>query len=121
MKCNLYYFNILFQFDFLGIHHGAGVELEKALGRELIWLPCRHHVFEIILKSVFEVYWPKQTGPNVPLFNRFKGSWNKIDKSKFKAGIEDTAVAQSLADITNEMLVFIQDYLQVRSKFFQIS
>ncbi|XP_044584699.1 uncharacterized protein LOC123265119 [Cotesia glomerata] len=95
-----------------GIYHGAGVELEKALGRELIWLPCRHHMFEIILKNVFEVHWPKQTGPNVPIFNRFKGFRNKIDKSKFKAGIEDTAVDQALSDITDEILGFIGEYLQ---------
>ncbi|XP_044590570.1 uncharacterized protein LOC123269107 [Cotesia glomerata] len=95
LKYNLHYSNISLEFYFLGIYYGAGVELEKALGRELIWLPCR-----------------QQTGPNVPIFNRFKGFWNKIDKSKFKAGIEDTAVDQALSDITDEILGFIGEYLQ---------
>lgn len=92
IRYNLDYFNIPFQFDFLDIYHGAGVKLKKALGRELISLSCRHHVL-IILKSAFEVYWLKQTGPNIPLFS-FKGSWNKIDKSKFKTTIEILQTSQ---------------------------
>ncbi|XP_074109348.1 uncharacterized protein LOC141534110 [Cotesia typhae] len=39
-----------------GIHHGTCKEIEKALGKELIWLPYRHHIYEIILRSAFEVY-----------------------------------------------------------------
>ncbi|XP_074106360.1 uncharacterized protein LOC141532085 [Cotesia typhae] len=55
-----------------GIHHGTCKEIEKALGKELIWLPCRHHIYEIILRSAFEVYWLVSSGPNVPIFGRFK-------------------------------------------------
>ncbi|XP_074105300.1 uncharacterized protein LOC141531392 [Cotesia typhae] len=55
-----------------GIHNGTCKAIEKTLGRELIWLPCRHHIFEIILRSAFEVYWPVSSGPNVPMFGRFK-------------------------------------------------
>ncbi|XP_074113966.1 uncharacterized protein LOC141537025 [Cotesia typhae] len=47
-----------------GIHNGTCKAIEKTLGRELIWLPCRHHIFEIILRSAFEVYWPVSSGPN---------------------------------------------------------
>ncbi|XP_074106891.1 uncharacterized protein LOC141532455 [Cotesia typhae] len=50
-----------------GIHNGTCKAIEKTLGRELIWLPCRHHIFEIILRSAFEVYWPVSSGPNVPI------------------------------------------------------
>ncbi|CAD6218518.1 GSCOCG00011453001-RA-CDS [Cotesia congregata] len=95
-----------------GVHHDAGVELEKVLGRELIWLPCRHHIFEIILKSVFEAYWPTQSGPNVQLFNRFKVSWDAINKLNYKSGTEDDTVANILKDQTNHILVFIEDYMQ---------
>ncbi|GBP71070.1 hypothetical protein EVAR_49408_1 [Eumeta japonica] len=76
-----------------GIHNGTCVEIEKALGRELIYLPCRHHIYELILKSAFEVYWPTSSGPNVPIFGRFKKKWDEIDKTNYKAGIEDSKVA----------------------------
>lgn len=97
-----------------GIHHGAGVELEKILGRELIWLPCRRHIMEIVLRSVFEVYWPVNSGPNVKLFTRFKSSWNTINKTKYKAGIGDEVVADVLSDKTVGLFSFIENCLQVR-------
>lgn len=96
------------------------MELERALGRELIWLPCRHHIFEIVLKSVFEVYWPTQSGPNVQLFNRFKVSWDVINKLNYKSGTEDDIVANVLMDQTNDILVFIGDYMQVWFKLILI-
>ncbi|XP_074105392.1 uncharacterized protein LOC141531455 [Cotesia typhae] len=75
-----------------GIHNGTCKAIEKTLGRELIWLPCRHHIFEIILRSAFEVYWPVSSGPNVPMFGRFKKSWDEINKTNYKSGIEDTRI-----------------------------
>ncbi|CAD6231335.1 GSCOCG00012218001-RA-CDS [Cotesia congregata] len=95
-----------------GIHHGAGVELEKILKRKLIWLPCRHHVIELVIKGVFEAYWPVQSGPNVPFFNRFKIGWNKINTSKYNAGINDKIVADILLDKKDELLSFIDNYSQ---------
>ncbi|XP_074109076.1 uncharacterized protein LOC141533883 [Cotesia typhae] len=55
-----------------GIHNGTCKEIEKILGRELIWLSCRHHIFEIVLRGAFEVFWPVSSGPNVQMFGRFK-------------------------------------------------
>ncbi|XP_044591463.1 uncharacterized protein LOC123269692 [Cotesia glomerata] len=95
-----------------GIHHGAGVELEKILKRKLIWLPCRHHVIELVIKGVFEAYWPVQSGPNVPFFNRFKIGWNKINTSKYNAGINDKIVANILLNKKDELLSFIDNYSQ---------
>lgn len=104
---------ITFYFYYTGIHRGTCVEIEKALGRELIYLPCRHHIYEIILRSAFEVYWPVSSGPNVPIFGRFKKEWDKIDKTKYKAGIEDTIVADTLSNKKNEISSFIKKCLQV--------
>ncbi|XP_074096106.1 uncharacterized protein LOC141525489 [Cotesia typhae] len=47
-----------------GIHNGTCKEIEKILGRELIWLSCRHHIFEVVLRGAFEVFWPVSSGPN---------------------------------------------------------
>ncbi|XP_074105382.1 uncharacterized protein LOC141531445 [Cotesia typhae] len=88
-----------------GIHNGTCKAIEKTLGRELIWLPCRHHIFEIILRSAFEVYWPVSSGPNVPMFGRFKKSWDEINKTNYKSGIEDTVVADIILDKKMKYLV----------------
>ncbi|GBP51859.1 Retrovirus-related Pol polyprotein from transposon TNT 1-94 [Eumeta japonica] len=95
-----------------GIHNGTCVEIEKALGRELIYLPCRHHIYELILKSAFEVYWPTSSGPNVPIFGRFKKKWDEIDKTNYKAGIEDSKVANVVLSKKNEISSFITQCLQ---------
>ncbi|XP_044592200.1 ABC transporter G family member 7-like [Cotesia glomerata] len=59
-----------------GIRNGACVLVEKALNRQLLYLPCRHHIFEIVLRSAFEIYWPASSGPNVPIYQRFKKKWD---------------------------------------------
>ncbi|XP_055852711.1 uncharacterized protein LOC129916649 [Episyrphus balteatus] len=96
-----------------GIHNGTCKEIEKTIGKDLIWLPCRHHIFEIILKSAFEVYWPVSSGPNVSMFGRFKKSWDQIDKSRYKSGIEDTVVSDIVSNKKNELSRFITQRLQV--------
>lgn len=73
----------------LGHLNGAGILLEQMLERDLLYLPCRHHIFEIILRSAFDVKMPSSSGPNVPLFKRFKEFWPKINQSHYKSALED--------------------------------
>lgn len=49
---------------------GACVLLEQKLGRDLLYLPCRHYIYEIILRSAFDVKMSKSLGPNVLLFKK---------------------------------------------------
>jgi hypothetical protein len=41
---------------------GACVLLKQKFEKELLYLPCRHHIFEIIFRSIF--YKNQSTGPN---------------------------------------------------------
>lgn len=80
-----------------GRFNGAAVLFEEMVERELLHLPCRHHIYEIILRSVFELKLKlKTTSPHVALFDSFKQGWNEIDKTNFKAGIEDAYIASFL-------------------------
>ncbi|XP_046481517.1 uncharacterized protein [Neodiprion pinetum] len=79
-----------------GILNGTAALIERKLNRKLIWLPCRHHIFEIILKGVFEVFWPTTSGPSVPIFGRFKNWWSKADHLKYQIGMKDEFVANAL-------------------------
>ncbi|XP_046430894.1 uncharacterized protein LOC124184831 isoform X2 [Neodiprion fabricii] len=79
-----------------GILNGTAALIERKLNRKLIRLPCRHHIFKIILKGVFEVFWPTTSGPNVPIFGRFKNWWSKADHLKYQSGMEDKFVANAL-------------------------
>lgn len=76
---------------------------------------CRHHVFEIILKRVFEIYWPTLSGPNVPVFLRFKNKWSNFNTSNYTTGISDPIILNALEDVKEEIVTFITNQLQVRS------
>jgi hypothetical protein len=58
--------------------NGACMLLEKALGRNLLWLACRHHMFEVLLSDAFSVCFGPSAGPDIALFKRFRDNWSKL-------------------------------------------
>lgn len=98
-----------------GEKNGAAACLEKRLGRKLIWLPCRHHIFELIGKDIFivKVMNNETKEPNVEIFKRLKNSWKSIDKTKFEPGTEDLIVAMCISDeICDEIVNFCLEHLE---------
>lgn len=63
---------------------GAAIILEQLLGKDLLYLPCRHHIFELILQAAFEEKMPASTRPKVALFQNFRKAWDSLDKSNIK-------------------------------------
>jgi len=56
-----------------GCNNGACVILQKEyLKKELLLLPCRHHIFEVVLYGVFELIFGETSGPNVEQFAQLK-------------------------------------------------
>lgn len=55
-------------------------------------LACRHHIYELILRCVFGVYWPTTSGPNVATFNKFQQKLPNINKNNYKTGLDDEMV-----------------------------
>lgn len=87
-----------------GSENGAAVLLEGKIGRDLIYLPCRHHIFEIILKEIFlrKVLNSTTVGPNIPLFERFKIEWKNLDHNFFNFGITDAKVRNHINPLIAE-------------------
>lgn len=52
-----------------GNKNGAAVILEKMIKRSLLWLPCRHHIYELILKEIFLYEVDSSSGPVTALNN----------------------------------------------------
>lgn len=68
-----------------GIHNGAVAVLEQRLGRELLHLPCRHHIFELVLEAAFTTAMKERSsGPEIGIFKRFQKAWNMIDARSFE-------------------------------------
>lgn len=65
--------------------NGACVLLEQKLGREMLIFACRHHVYELVLKSVFEAKISQvTTSPDIPLFKKFRDNWKNVDPEKIQ-------------------------------------
>jgi len=64
----------------IGLTKGACSLIEKALkDKELIWIACRHHKFEIMLSDIFIVALGTTSGPDIVLFKRFQSQRMYID------------------------------------------
>ena len=55
-----------------GIHKGCCTILEELLGRQLLWLACRHHMFELVLKATFKELFGDTSGPEETFFKFMK-------------------------------------------------
>jgi hypothetical protein len=98
-----------------GIRAGATVLIEKKLGKRLLHLACRHHIFEVILGDVFNSLAGPSTGPDILLFKRFQTAWPTMDSDNIANGLSDVETAAAFS--TNQQLVddavlFAQEILQ---------
>lgn len=62
------------------------------MGRELLYLPCRHHILEVMLRGVFESKFGPTTGPHPDIFKRFQKAWPTLDKKQYDTGISNETV-----------------------------
>lgn len=90
----------------LGPMNGAAVLLEQMLRRDILYLPCRHHVRELILRAAWEKKFPGTVGPDVALFKRFKIAWNNIDKGAYRIGVDDEILQGVLQEKRDEIYAF---------------
>ena len=59
--------------------------VRKRLERELLLFACRHHIYELVLKSVFESKIQQVTNsPDIPLFEKFRDNWSNNDSTNIQ-------------------------------------
>ena len=90
-----------------GINSGSCVLLQQLLNRQLLWLACRHHIPELILKAAFQSLFGKTTSPVEILFSTLKSSWKSLDLSNLSCP-PTTACYRSSVD---SILEFLDDRL----------
>lgn len=104
-----------------GINIGACTLLKKHLGCDLLDFACRHHIYELNLKCVFEIKLNASSAPTVSIFERFMKFWPNINQSSFKSGMEDEAVLMQISQAEREQAKkFCNDQLtksQVRADY----
>ena len=62
-----------------GKQAGAATLLETLLDRDLLWLSCRHHMFEILLSDIYRLCFGPSCGAEVPMFKRFRQNWSELN------------------------------------------
>ena len=87
-----------------GRKKGTCVLIEQQLGKTLLYLACRHHMVEIVLKNVFEAAVFVSAGPEIYIFKILQTQWPNIDQKKFSTGIEDDEIALILRGKLDELL-----------------
>jgi len=109
-----------------GIHTGAITVIQRAFQKRLLFLPCRHHILELLSTAVFDLFFAS-SGPQIALFSRFKDYWRKIDVKNFTSIDADTTVPgnrcastscimtdaerQWLREIKGEVVTFLKQQL----------
>ncbi|ESO06295.1 hypothetical protein HELRODRAFT_160458 [Helobdella robusta] len=87
--------------------NGACTLLEKAMGRILLWMACRHHKFEVLLAGVYSVCLGTSTGPEILFFKRFREKWTEMNHTP-------EARSTSLIIVSDAIKAFIKCQLEVR-------
>lgn len=95
-----------------GCYNGAIVLLQQMLGRSILYFGCRHHVYEILLRAAFESKFGGTSSPNVPIFERFRNSWENFDQHEFEPGIRDEFVESCLTGVVDEIADYCANELK---------
>lgn len=93
-----------------GLVKGACARIERELNRPLLWLACRHHVYEVVLQDVFQCCYGPSSGPDIALFKKLQARWPLIDQSKVRPLDADSLSAeqktrrQSMTNLLRQLL-----------------
>ena len=69
-------------------------------------------MLELIVGAVFTACMGTSSGHDVPLFKQFQKHWELIDKKKFEDACTDEYVAKTIADVNDDISLFIFAQLQ---------
>ena len=78
--------------------------IKKKLQKNLLYLACRHYVFELLIVAAFETTLGGSSAPEVKLFKSFKDQWGIIDKNKFQTATSDAAAKDAMAGVRDDIL-----------------
>ncbi|KAK0053559.1 hypothetical protein Bpfe_017019 [Biomphalaria pfeifferi] len=95
-----------------GLHKGACVGIEEALGTEMVWIACRHHVMEVVLSNVFKSLFGPTEGPSTALFQRFQKQWPSMNQDAYSTASDELFQDPILKNMRQEMLVYLPGALE---------
>jgi len=87
--------------------NGACILLEQKLNRNILFFACRHHICLIVLQAVFVTSkLSVMSGPDIPLFKRFKNNWLNLDLRNFHTWTSHPEIFEELKYVVEDVLLF---------------
>ena len=112
MLCKVYVVILLHNTGHL---NGACIPIEQKLDKDLLYHPRRHHIYELVLRSVFETKIPQvTTSLSIPLFKNFQKKWIDIYSTNFISGLEDQYCCSAIENIREDILNFVRSQLEIK-------
>jgi len=100
-----------------GTVKGTRSLLESDLNKNLIYLPCRHHIHELIVGGVFSALFGQSRSPNIAMFELFQQYWTNIDRENY-ASLSDPRLADSLLqELKSSTVSFLKSVLAGRTGY----
>ena len=91
-----------------GIVKGCCTILQGLLNRQILWMACRHHIFELVLKAAFTELFGDTTGPEVTFFKFMKPSWSSLNLADYRP----PTIPAAFRDDVAPLLTFINHRLE---------
>lgn len=98
---------------------GASTLLQKLnLKEQLIFFPCRHHIFEVVVSEVFALQFGGSSGPEIKMFSEFRGYWHTINVESGLSGLHDSSFLSPFTKrMKAETIECLQNFLSGNSSY----
>ena len=96
--------------------------LQQLLGRQILWLACRHHILELVVGAAFTELFGDTKSPEVTLFNLLAskiGALTPGDIEVRKPSLPTLTSKSELKDYVGERSTLLFDLLDVPVTFLQ--
>jgi len=97
-----------------GRRKGACHLLEVELEKEILWLACRHHIFELIYGAAFNIALETSPGPDIEIFKHFQERWPHIKKESYEIAASDPSMEVYIAPKRASLLMYANEYLRTQ-------
>ena len=98
-----------------GYKNGIVVRLERYLGRSLLQLECRHHIFELVVGAPCSLVYGPTSGPKEDFFKKLVDKWKEHDLKDY-AHVEIPRHQRELSSQINETIIFLQKWINESTK-----
>ena len=94
-----------------GIENGVIVRLERMLGKPLLQLARRHHIFELVCGAACSRVYGSITGPTQAAFKKLISVWDSLDK-KNCSSVQNFPLNRFLTIMIQDTIIFLQKWLE---------